>query len=97
MVKFGPNTSRLSLEAATFLVEKGIFETTEDFNIIRLFGSEEKPFILPFYVSYRHFILEFFRQYKLWAHFFNKKRKKQFISLPWKIGEIIVKQISHLD
>jgi hypothetical protein len=28
---------------------------------------------------------------------FNEKRKKQFIPLPWKIGEIFVKNISHLD
>jgi hypothetical protein len=94
---FGPNTSRLSLEAATFLMGKGVFETTEYFSIIRLFGCEEKPFLLPFYVSDKHFVVEVCRQYKSWAHFFNEKRKKQFIPLPWKIGEIIVKHISHLD
>jgi hypothetical protein len=41
--------------------------------------------------------VEVCRKYKSWAHFFNEKRKKQFIPLPWKIGEIIVKHISHLD
>jgi hypothetical protein len=37
------------------------------------------------------------RQYKYWAHFFNEKRKKQFIPFPWRVGEIVVKHISHLD
>jgi hypothetical protein len=78
-------------------VEKGVFETTENFNIIRLFGSEEKPFLFSFYVSNKHFVVEVCKQYKSWDHFFNEKRKKQFILLPWKIREIIVKYISHLD
>jgi hypothetical protein len=43
------------------------------------------------------FFVEVCRQYKSWAHLFNEKRKKQFIPLPWKIREIIVKHISHLD
>jgi hypothetical protein len=77
-------------------VGKGVFETNKYFNIIRLFGCEDKPF-LPFYVSNKHFVVEFCRQYKSWDQFFNEKRKNQFIPLPWKIGEIIVKHISHLD
>jgi hypothetical protein len=94
---FGLSTSRLSLEATTFLADKGIFETTEDFNIAKLFGNEEQPFLLPFYVSDKLYVEEMCRQYKNWAHFFNEKRKKKFIPLPWKTGEIIVKNITHLD
>jgi hypothetical protein len=94
---FGPNTSILSLEAATFLSEKGFFETIEDFSIIRLFGCEDKPFLLPFYVLDIYLVIEVSRQYKSWAHFLNEKRKNKSIMLPWKIGEIIVKYISHLD
>jgi hypothetical protein len=93
----GPTASRLSLEAASFLVEKGIFETLEEFNLLRLFGFQGKPFLLPFYVSDQLFVIEVCRQYKYWAHFFNEKRKKQFIPLPWRVGEIVVKHISHLD
>jgi hypothetical protein len=48
---FGLSTSILSLEATTFLSRKGVYETSEEFNVIRLFGGEEKPFLLPFYVS----------------------------------------------
>jgi hypothetical protein len=53
--------------------------------------------LLPFYVFDILFIVEVCRQYKYWAHFFNEKRKKQFIPLPWKVGEMFVKNISHLD
>jgi hypothetical protein len=28
---------------------------------------------------------------------FQRKRKKQFIPLPWRVGEIYFKHISHLD
>jgi hypothetical protein len=34
---------------------------------------------------------------QFWAHFFNEKRKKQFIPMPMRVGEINVKSISHLD
>jgi hypothetical protein len=51
----------------------------------------------PFYVSYKLFIEEMCKPYKTWAHFFNERRKNQFIPLPWKIGEFIVKHITHLD
>jgi hypothetical protein len=66
----------LSLEAATFLVEKGIFETLEDFSFIRLYGFQGKPSLLPFYVSDKLFTIEVCKQYKYWAHFFNEKKKK---------------------
>jgi len=55
---FGPSKSRLSLEAATFLSSKGAYETSEEFTVIRLFGSEENPFLLLFCVSYRLFAKE---------------------------------------
>jgi hypothetical protein len=31
------------------------------------------------------------------VHFFNEKRKNQSIPFPWKVGEITVKNISHLN
>jgi hypothetical protein len=40
---------------------------------------------------------EMCRRYKTWAHFFSERIKNQFIPLPWKIGEFIVKNIIHLD
>jgi hypothetical protein len=44
---FGPCTSRLSLKSTTFLSGKGVFESSEEFTIIRLLGCEEKNFLLP--------------------------------------------------
>ena len=52
---FGPHTMRLTLDAATFLCMKGIYETYEEFTIIRLYMSKEKPFLLPFYVFDKFF------------------------------------------
>jgi len=77
--------SILSLEAASSLSKKGVFETMEDFIFIRLYGFKGKPSLLPFFVSNRLFIVEVCKQYKYWVHFFNEKRKNKFIMLSWKV------------
>jgi hypothetical protein len=69
----------------------------ENFSVIRLYLSREKPSYFPYYVSDKIFVVEICKQYKFWAHFFNEKRKRQFIPLPWKIGEIMVKIITHIN
>jgi hypothetical protein len=69
----------------------------EDYNIIRVFCSIEKPIFLPYYISDKLFIIEIARQYKFWFHTFSEKRKKQFIPLPWKVGEILLRGISKID
>jgi hypothetical protein len=66
---FRQSTSRLSLEATSFLTGKGIYELSEEFTVIRIFGSKEKPFLLPFYTSDKLFVGEVCRQYKTWALF----------------------------
>jgi hypothetical protein len=43
------------------------------------------------------FVVEVCRQYRLWAHFFLEKRKRKFIPLPWRIGEIVLKSITNID
>jgi hypothetical protein len=43
------------------------------------------------------FVIEVTRQYKLWFHVFYEKRKKQFIPLPWKVGEILLRGIAKID
>jgi len=53
-----PTTSKLSLEVAFFLSDKGVFEAMEEFNFIRLYGFQGKPSLLPFYVSDILFIIE---------------------------------------
>jgi hypothetical protein len=87
----------LSLEATSFLDKRGSFEAMEKFSIIRLYFSHEKPSYLPYYVLDKIFVVDIYREYKSLAHFFNEKRKRQFIPLPWKIGEITVKIITHID
>jgi hypothetical protein len=69
----------------------------DDYNIIRIFCSHEKPLFLPYYVPDKLFIIEVARQYKFWFHVFYEKRKKQFIPLPWKVGEILLRGIAKID
>jgi hypothetical protein len=37
------------------------------------------------------------RQYNFWLHFFHEKRKKQFIPLPWNIGDFVFRNINKID
>jgi hypothetical protein len=69
----------------------------ENHSIIRIFFSKENPSFLPYYVPDKLFITEVARQYNLWLHFFHEKRKKQFIPLPWKIGEFVLRNINKID
>ena len=94
---FGENTTRLSLEAMAFLNKRGTLEKMENYNVIRIFGSRESPFSLPYYILEKIFIIEVARKYKFWLHFFNEKIKRQFIPLPWKIREIILRGIAKID
>jgi len=55
------------------------------------------PFYLPYYVSDTMFVIEVVRQYILWVHLFYEKRKKQFIPIPWRIGQILLRGISKID
>ena len=91
---FGENTSRLSREATIFLDKKGTVEKMDNYNIVRIYYSRERPLSLPYYILDRLFNIEVARQYRLWFHFFHEKRKSQFIPLPWKIGEILFRGIS---
>jgi hypothetical protein len=59
---FGPSTSRLSLEATTFLDKRGSFKAMEHFSIIRVYCSKERPSYLPYYVSDKMFVAEVHRK-----------------------------------
>ena len=50
-----PAMSRFSLEVASFLSKKWIFETMEYSSFIRLYGFQGKYSPLPFYVSDKNF------------------------------------------
>jgi hypothetical protein len=43
------------------------------------------------------FVTEIIRQYNYWLHFFHVKRKKQFIPLPWKVGDFIFRSMNKID
>jgi hypothetical protein len=60
----------------TFLKGRGVLEKMEDYNVIRVFCSIEKPIFLPYYISDKLFIIEIARQYKFWFHTLSEKRKK---------------------
>jgi hypothetical protein len=96
-ILLGENTPRISVEATKFLEKKGTIEKMENHSIIRIFCSKENPSFLPYYVPDKLFITEVARQYNLWLHFFHEKRKKQFIPLPWKIGEFVFRNINKID
>lgn len=53
---FEQSTSRLSLEVTSFLTGKWIYELSKEFTIIKIFGSKETPFLLPFYTSDKLFV-----------------------------------------
>jgi hypothetical protein len=81
----------------SFLLGKWIYELSEEFIVIRIFGSKDNPFLLSFYTSDKLFVEEVCRKYKTWDHFLCDKRKRKCIPLPWKIGNCIVKHITHLN
>jgi hypothetical protein len=94
---FGKNTRRISNHAYKFLEKNRMLEKMENHSVIKIFCSKENPSFFPYHVSDKNFIMEVARQYNFWLHFFHKKQKKQFIPLPWKIGNFIFKNINKID
>jgi hypothetical protein len=72
---FGEDTSQLPLEVASFLKGRGVLEKMENYNIIKVFCSIEKPIFLPYYISEKLFVIEISQQYNFWFHILSKKRK----------------------
>jgi hypothetical protein len=94
---FDESTSRISIEATKFLEKKGTIEKMENHSLIRIFCAKENPSFLQYCVSDKLFIVKVANQYNLWLHFFHEKRKKQFIPLPYKIGEYVLRNINKID
>jgi len=59
-----------------------------------LYDFEENPSFL--YVLYKLFVVEVCKNTSYGCIYLTRE-KKMFIPLPWKIGEIIVKNICHID
>jgi hypothetical protein len=60
----GSSTPRLSNESTTFIVGKGVFKVQDEFSYIRLYGFQGKPFLLPYFVYDKFFMVEVCRQYR---------------------------------
>ena len=93
----GEDAPRISDEATKFLDKKEALEHMDNYTVIRIFGSREKHALLPRHVTDIMFITEIARQYNYWLHLFHEKRKKQFIPLPWKVGDFVLRNVNKID
>jgi hypothetical protein len=94
---FVPNTSRPSLEVTTFLSSKGIYETSEEFIVILLFGGEENCLLFSHFMYWIEFSsMKCVDNIKPRPIYFMIEGKNNSL-LPWKIGEFIVKHVTYLD
>jgi hypothetical protein len=69
----------------------------ENHNVISIFGAKENPSFLPWHISNIMFITEVSRQYNFSLHFFHEKQKKQFIPLPWEIGDFVFRNMKTIN
>jgi hypothetical protein len=69
----------------------------ENYNVTSIFGSKQNLFFLPCHISGTMFFAEIARQYTYFFHFFHENRKNQFIPLPWKVGDFIVRNMNKID
>jgi hypothetical protein len=92
----GAEPKRITQEAEYFLKGKGICIQEKNHTYICLYGCQENPLLLPIFVCDRYFVVEVFRQYKSWCILFDRKRKKQFITLPLRVGDTMVRNLAHL-
>jgi hypothetical protein len=94
---FGKDAPRMSDQESKFLDRKGTLEQMKNYSVIRIFGSKENPSFLPCHISDKMFVVKIARRYNYWLHFFLEKRKKQFIPLPWKVGDFLFRNMSKID
>jgi hypothetical protein len=71
----GEDSPHISDQVTKFLDKKGVLETMDDYSVIRIFGSKEKPALLPCHITNIMFVTEIARQYNYWLHLFHEKRK----------------------
>jgi hypothetical protein len=93
---YGLDTSIMSLDVASFVSEKIIFETTEDFIILILFGFQKKPFFSPSMYVINTLLLKYVDNTSI-GNTFLMKIKEAIIPFPQRFGEVVVNHIYHLD
>jgi hypothetical protein len=87
----------MSGQATKFLNRKGTLEQKENHSVLMVFGSKENLAFLPCHIMDKMFVAEIARQYKHWLHFFHDNKKKQFITLPWKVGDFMCRNVNKID
>jgi hypothetical protein len=93
----GEDAPRISEQETSFLDKKGTLEHLDNHTVIRIFGSREKPALLPCHIIDIMFVIEVERQYNYWLHLFQEKRKKQLIHVPWKVGDFVLRNVKKID
>ena len=72
----GEDAPRISEQTANFLDMKVTLEHLDNYTVIRIFCSTEKPALLPCHITDRMFVAEVALQYNYWLHLLQKKKKK---------------------
>ena len=76
---------------------KGTLEHLDNYIVIRIFGSKEKPTLLPCHITEKMFVIKVARQYNYWLHIFQEKKKKRFIPLPWKVEDFMLRNVKKIE
>jgi len=79
------------------LDRKGTLKRKENYSVMMIFGSKENHAFFPCHIIDKMFVTKIARQYNYWLHLFQEKRKKQFIPLPWKIGDFVLRNANKID
>jgi hypothetical protein len=93
----GEDAPNKSNQETRFLDRKGALEKMDNYNVISIFGSKENTALLPCHMTDKMFVTEIARKYNYWLHLFHEKRKKQFIPLPWKVWDFVLRNINKID
>jgi hypothetical protein len=72
----GEDAPRISDQETRFLDRKVALEHMVYYNVKRIFGSREKPTLLPCHIIDIMFVTKVARKYNYWLHLFQEKRKK---------------------
>jgi hypothetical protein len=72
----GEYAPHISDQGTRFLDRKGALEHMDNYTVISIFGSREKPSLLPCHITNIMFVIEVSRQYNYWLHLFQENRKK---------------------
>jgi hypothetical protein len=72
----GEDAPRISEQETSFLDKKGTLKHLDNHTVIIIFGSTEKPPLLPCHIMEKMFVVEVKRQYNYWFHLFQRKKRK---------------------